>query len=332
MGAARALATRALCDTSAVRWLAPRTRGRLTILLLHRVSDPTLGNRGDNDLAEVVALLGWLRRWEFDVTDLDDGLARLRGEGPPLERTVCLTADDGYLDQVLLADACVREGIPLTVFLATGFLDRQLLPWWDQVSWIVAHAPAGTELTAGTSTIALDGDPATTVRLVTWCKGVDDEVKEAALSAWASAAGVSVPREPVGPYQPMSWDDARRLAATGLVSFGAHTVTHPILSRVGADRAAVEIARSRARIEEELGAVSSTFCYPNGEPSDFGEREVALCREAGFTGAVTVAYEVASAGADPFRVPRFPVTPDPGPVKRAVAGAVRHARMGPVAR
>jgi peptidoglycan/xylan/chitin deacetylase (PgdA/CDA1 family) len=329
-GAARALATTVLCDTPAVRSLGARTRDRLTILLLHRVPDPALGNAGDNDLEQVVALLRWLRRWEFDITDLDDGLARLRGEGRPLKRTVCLTADDGYLDQVLLADTCAAHGMPITVFLATGFVDGELLPWWDQVSWIVEHAPAGVELTAGEKTFVPDRDPAATAQLVEWCKRVPSEVMEAALVEWAEVASVTVPDGPAGAYRPMSWDHARRLGATGHVSFGAHTVTHPILARVGAERADYEIRRSRQRIQDEIGTVSSAFCYPNGETPDFGEREIAICRAAGFSGAVTVAFEVAASGGDPYRVPRFPVTRDPGPVKRAVAGAGRrHQRDEP---
>lgn len=84
----------------------------------------------------------------------------------------------------------------------------------------------------------------------------------------------------------MTWSDARACAARG-ATFGAHTVTHPILSRVEAAAARCEIATSWRRLREEGLPTTDVFCYPNGEPPDFTAREPALLRELGFAAAVT---------------------------------------------
>jgi peptidoglycan/xylan/chitin deacetylase (PgdA/CDA1 family) len=73
---------------------------------------------------------------------------------------------------------------------------------------------------------------------------------------------------PEGDYRFMTWKQARELKAARF-DVGAHTVNHPILSRVDPGQAEREIVDSRDAIQRELGACSEVFCYPNGKASDF---------------------------------------------------------------
>jgi peptidoglycan/xylan/chitin deacetylase (PgdA/CDA1 family) len=84
----------------------------------------------------------------------------------------------------------------------------------------------------------------------------------------------------------LSWDEVDALRGLGF-SIGAHTVTHPILSRLTADRAWEEIHGSKAAIEKVLGEPVRGFAYPNGRADDYTETVTQLVRDAGFTCAVT---------------------------------------------
>jgi peptidoglycan/xylan/chitin deacetylase (PgdA/CDA1 family) len=99
----------------------------------------------------------------------------------------------------------------------------------------------------------------------------------------------------------LDWAGVRELCADGLVDVGAHTRTHPALTRL--DDAAVrsEIAGSRAELAVQLGEAPTTFAYPAGL---YGERERRLVSEAGFTSAVTVRAGVNGAAADPLELAR----------------------------
>src|SRR5262249_43066013 len=66
-------------------------------------------------------------------------------------------------------------------------------------------------------------------------------------------------------------------AASGF-ELGAHTVNHPILSRIPFEEARDEILESRRRIEAEVGRCSPVFCYPNGKTEDYTPAIVELCR------------------------------------------------------
>lgn len=117
------------------------------------------------------------------------------------------------------------------------------------------------------------------------CKVIDNEEKLRAIGILADHAGITLTDNPPPRYAPMSWDDARACERRGM-TFGPHTVTHPILSQVSKEEATWEITESWRRLSAEVCQPVPVFCYPNGQPSDFGKREIEIQREVGLVGAV----------------------------------------------
>jgi peptidoglycan/xylan/chitin deacetylase (PgdA/CDA1 family) len=74
------------------------------------------------------------------------------------------------------------------------------------------------------------------------------------------------------------------------MSFGSHTVTHPILSKLSVDRMRKEIQESKANIEEKLGTRITTFAYPNGTRHDFNDSTKNLLKECGYACALTTTF------------------------------------------
>ncbi len=68
---------------------------------------------------------------------------------------------------------------------------------------------------------------------------------------------------PMGTRPLMGWDDALVMWEQG-VELGAHTGTHPDLTRLAPDPVEAEVARSVAEIEARTGAPVETFAYPYG--------------------------------------------------------------------
>jgi peptidoglycan/xylan/chitin deacetylase (PgdA/CDA1 family) len=81
----------------------------------------------------------------------------------------------------------------------------------------------------------------------------------------------------------MTVDELRELAAAGF-EIGAHTVSHPDLSRLGFEECLREMRESRAELERTLGTQVRTFAYPS---CHYGPAAVDAARAAGFTAAVT---------------------------------------------
>ena len=270
----------------------PWTRGAIPILMLHRFSAA-----GQTGLGMPVDLLrrqlSELRRRKIRVLPLLDALEQV-GTGARVEDAVVLTVDDGYADFHDLALPVFAEfECPVTVFLVTGFLDHRIRLWWDTVR--DALALGGKEHEASARIEAL--------------KRRSESERVEAVAELARESGLRE-EEAAGHIDPLTWDMVRAAATQG-VTFGPHTVTHPILSRVGDEQARFEIAESWRRVSQETDAAIPVFCYPNGGPSDQGPREHALVLQTGLRAAVTTIPGFISAGtigseAGRLALPRFP--------------------------
>lgn len=284
---------------------APKGKSaRLTVLLYHRVlaqHDPLMPLVPD--AAGFDAQISALSQ-VFRILDLEESLGRLRaGTLPP--RSLCITFDDGYRDNLEVAAPILkRYGASATFFIATGFIDGgrmvhdtivetvRRLPMQDiDLTWIGLGT---TPLSDVNSRIALID------RFVSKVKYLDFGVRQAACERLTSYVDESLPTDLM-----MTSDQLRQLAGSGM-SIGAHTHDHPILAKITNEEALAQIVQSRETLADMMNVVPMLFAYPNGKPNlDYRARHVGLVKLAGFIGAVSVSAGTASRESDHFQVPRF---------------------------
>jgi peptidoglycan/xylan/chitin deacetylase (PgdA/CDA1 family) len=276
---------------------------RLLVLNFHRVlpqHDPFDAHSPDRTafVQQLQALEG------FEVLPLDTGLTALAAGA--LERpAVALTFDDGYREHLsVVAPLLAARGLPATVFASSGFLEGDNM-WHDRLLWACRQARAGLLLRVGGVSEPL---PRAMAARRSLADRIIHELKRRPL-AERDAAVVEVEQQcQTPPLPPQLLDRAglRELAAQPGMSIGGHTRHHPILTSCSDAAARAEIAGCRADLTAVLGQPVPLFAYPNGHAGgDFGEREVQLVREAGFSHAVTSDWGVATVGVDPYRVPRL---------------------------
>lgn len=294
----------------------PFARGVAPVLFLHRFADPETGRRGHSPDA-LRANLALLRRKGYKLISLVELLEALE-EGRPLDRTVVFTIDDGYADFSRVAVPIFAEfDCPATLFLTTGFVDGDCWCWWDRIT------VALEQTTHRSLTLELGGAPVSVrwstpaerivveTELQNRCKQLPTLERHAALDRIALALEVEIPDRPTSAFAPMTWAEVRAAALRG-ITFGPHTVTHPILSRAQEDEAHREITVSWRRVREETDAAIPIFCYPNGTPDSYGPREFALLQRAGLAAALTTEQRYTSSttlvpdtAATRFAIPRF---------------------------
>ena len=97
------------------------------------------------------------------------------------------------------------------------------------------------------------------------------------------------------------------MEASGWVSFGAHTMHHPILAYL-ADPAEVqrEVEECRTVLEQQLGHPVRTFAYPVGKLEHIGDEGLRAVKAAGYAWAVTSIEETNTAQTDPYLLRRLP--------------------------
>lgn len=333
MGALRRIAIGTLTHPAAARLFRPLMRDQVTILMLHRFTDPARGTVG-HDPAALRAGLGWLRRERFPILSLDQLLTGVT-EGRLPSAGVVLTIDDGYVEQATVGAPIFAEfDAPVTTFLTSGFLDRQLWFWWDRIEYAFRHARRSeVRLQLAEQSVAyqwqspMERDRAQ-ADLTHRCKRAPDAEKHAAIGRLAVALEVELPDAAPEAYAPMTWDQARA-AERGGMTFGPHTETHPILSMTPDAQSARELDHPWRRLDQELAHPVPVFCYPNGGPGDFGPREIATLRQLGIRGAVigSPGFESAarfrSTTDAPYLMPRFAWPEDRPNLVQYVSGLER---------
>jgi peptidoglycan/xylan/chitin deacetylase (PgdA/CDA1 family) len=327
-----------LVRTPAVRFFQPATRDLITVFVLHRVGVDR-ARRASISVESLRKMLAYLRRNSYQLMPLEEVVRSVRGSGPPHRKAVAFTVDDGYEDQATVAAPVFAEfDCPLTVFLTTGFLDGSVVPWWDAVHHVFEQSRHGRlelEVAGQAVRYSLSSDEErfqSEMDFLTRAKNVVDADRRKGIVALAQAAEVDLPDRPLPPNVPMTWDQARHLERSG-VTFGPHTVSHPILSQLSDEESAQEIAASWRRLKEELDHPIPVFCYPNGRLVDFGTREMEMVAGLGLTGAVTVDEAQVRLGrgpSDPFAPYRLSRVPFPDSVLDALLWAsgverVQHA-------
>ena len=300
-----------------------------TIFMLHRFTDPA-GAVDSRDAGAVLrSAFSTLRRQGVELLPLGDLITRLEQGIPSTRPTVSFTVDDGYHDFFTAAAPIFAEfDCPVTVFLATDVISSRGWYWWDRIEYAVLRSTRPElALTMGGSALRIPlgagADRQRTLEaLIERVKFLADAERRQIAAEIGRIAEVDVPEHPPEHYRTLDWAEVRALERAG-VTFGPHSCSHPILSRVDDATARREIFDSWRAVQRECAAPVPVFCYPNGTVASFGPRDESLVREAGLRGAVSfVRARVDPSKAQPsvaFRLPRYEMPADPFDVAWLVA-------------
>lgn len=276
----------------------------LVILMLHRLRDVDDPYPLSTSTATFRRMLEWLRRRDA-VVGLDQGLRALAGGQP--KTNYAITFDDGYRDNLkLLDDECGQ--VPAVLYIVTDHMGGE--PIWVYRLTHAVESRTCDHLDLGFVGLGhFDLSEQTErerlyLQLPPRLKQLPPEEVESSVDAVVAQARPTVP--PEEQRDMLGWKDVRRLHAHA-IEIGAHTCNHVLLSVVDEETARSEIRGSRERIAMELGAPPRHFAYPNGNATDFGERDVCLAREAGFATAATAIEGINRPGVDPYRLQRHNV-------------------------
>ncbi len=302
-----------------------------SILFLHRFAVPDLGVKG-HDPRILARHLQYLRARRYNLLSVADLLNHVEHDIPLERPSVVFTVDDGYADFATeAAPVFAAYDYPVTVFLITDFVAGKLWNWFDKVSWVFRESDRRSldfQIDGVRSVLNWNDSrqrESAAVRTIEALKRVPDALKEESILGLAQGLEVELPLGIPSRDRAMTWEDVRSTASSG-VTFGPHTVTHPILSQVDSQRAEAEISGSWEAILSETKATVPVFCYPNGTAQDFSERDKAIIRALGLkAGLSTMPGSVRSTRAglklhDPYSMPRFSYPEDKGALMQIVSG------------
>ncbi len=308
---------------SAIRRVWP-PKPKPLILMYHRIADEPVDPWAlAVSPAHFEEHLLVLRRTRHPLPLSEFVRALTAGTLPP--NAVALTFDDGYVDNLFAGKPRLAAAdVPATVFLATGYLDGSEEIWSDELARLIllGDGPQSFELPVvgelmlfelGTDPPAR-GDGTTPVESLQRRLGalrkirevlrvLDDEKRRPVMAQLRSIFGGQGHSANVA--RAMTSQEVKTLVADGLVTIGAHTVTHPVLPKLAAATCHREISQSKIACESLIGAPVAAFAYPYG---DFDTQAREIVRASGFLFACSTQRGPVGAASDIFALPRIHVS------------------------
>ena len=242
------------------------------ILMYHSVADAVVAPFIDppNHLSHIdfEAQMAFLSRYRH-VVSLTDLMTQLDAGHEPPAGTVCITFDDGYLDNLTVAAPILAKyQLPATLYLPTAYIDRRESHWADVLHQMFLFRTR-QRLTISRLRIAADLS--------------DAEQRNAAYkklhqplltSLYAQRQSLlaelreQLCPEREGPQLTMGWDDVRDLVQKyPLFDIGGHGQDHVDLRAHGGEYARDEIEGCRRDIRRELGTDPLHFSFPYARSS-----------------------------------------------------------------
>ncbi len=309
----------------AVRNIQNRMGATAVILLYHRVSKEVGGVQNlivsPSHFSEQLAVLSKYT-CPVSLEELPTLLKKRNRSDRPLS---VVTFDDGYVDNLeQAAPLLTQHAVPATVFVTTAAMNQSYEFYWDALERLLFRSGLTGSLTLdieGTTHTwnfpdhDLESDdwhvqmpPRTAAQqaYLELCRLIKPLHPDQRMNAMQQVfAWTGLNTSPDLAKRVMSDEELRRLTSNGLVTVGAHTVNHPVLSSMQPQEQAREINESRDQLEQILDRPIRTFSYPYGCLQHYTKDTVNLAREAGFTCACSNFPHLCNRWTDPFQLPRF---------------------------
>lgn len=243
----------------------------------------------------------------ISAANLLENLAR--GRNDPY--SVVVTFDDGFASNLHVALPILqRYQVPATFFIISGMLESNGFMWPDRLACIIGGAELQESHFEGVTLMLRDATEkgAAYRSLVKVCKALPVDERNLYLEQLAQCLRVDEAAFPQQPwwddYRIMSGAEVRLLSQSPLVEIGAHTMTHPVLSRTDTAHARQEITESRQALEKLLGKVRY-FAYPYGGSDDYTALHRQMCIDAGYEAAFSAKMGAVIRNTDRFEIPRM---------------------------
>lgn len=265
---------------------------RFYILPYHMVAGEPNGFYPETPISNFKKQMAYLAR-NHEVTSLDEMVRRVKKK-EPLRRCVAVTFDDGFKDNYKNAYPILREyNIPATIFLTTGYIESGNAPWFIKLRYIFMKTEKAWFRFSTNDKVVLvpmrtkPEKFAASERAMAYLKGCPDGERLALLDRLCEELRVREFEEIKDLM--LDWHQIKEMSENG-ISFGAHTVSHPVLATMPLGLAEKEISESRKTIEEKIGSRITSFAYPFGKKAQYRPELFPILERLQFKCAVTAEW------------------------------------------
>ncbi|WP_237151117.1 polysaccharide deacetylase family protein [Pontibacter actiniarum] len=225
---------------------------------------------------EFEACVKWLKKNGFTFISTSDLENIIQHELELPKGAILLTVDDGWqTNEANIVEVVNKYHVPVTIFISSEPVEEGAY-WWSYVTkaqQLPLQAPSKHAL-----------------------KQLQNEARLSIVRDLR--AKITLPREA------MTVEQVKRITASGYVTVGGHTHTHPILINCEDEVVYEELRISKQKLESWTGAKVNSFAYPNG---NYGSREIKALQDLEYRLAFSSdpLYITREKLKDRYEIPRF---------------------------
>lgn len=229
---------------------------------------------------------------------------------PP--KSILITFDDGYEDNLLEALPIIESlEVPALFFITSAYLDNRREYWWDAWERMVFETTLLQKASLWTSIPELhwlseyDFRDAETFFFQTHqrIKLQSNTQRDAFFEHLSRVTEEKLLLR--ASHKMMDKHQLKQFAENTMVTIGAHTQHHSMLSGQSPQEQIIEIQGSRQQLGNLLGKAPEYFAYPFGTSADYTLDSIAACKSSGFTMAFSNFPSFCLPSTDPYQIPRY---------------------------
>ena len=268
---------------------------KLVILAYHRVMPEMDNYPFDHKLISATPeQFEWQVKYikeNYNLISFED-LIRYKTSNIPLPpRAVIITFDDGFDDNYIYAYPILKKyNAKACFFISTDYIGTNKIFWFDWVAFLCNKAKKNITLTSsrngGSITLNASDDRA---KMVDCCLSFLKCISNADRKQVIKQLETKVETDAVASElsRAMSWEQVRKMHASGLAEIGSHAKSHAILSQLSQEELVDEVCDSREIISKKISASCQILSYPVGGDRAYNETVVNAVKNAGYDYAVT---------------------------------------------
>lgn len=215
------------------------------------------------------------------------------------KRAVAITFDDGYRDNYLYAFPILKKyNIPAAIFLTTDPIDKNESLWWDDLSWFLFHNQIEIkklsesfpqDIKIQIANLSHDKKNYKIKNILKIIAHIDKLNPQNMMKVIEEIKGLSKSEDDYKKKhtQFLTWEMIHEMQKTGLITFGSHSKSHPILTSLEKESIIKEIGCAKKIIEDHVGGTIETFSYPKG---CYNTQIKKILKDFGFKLAFTTVY------------------------------------------
>jgi len=248
----------------------------------------------------------WLNK-NFDIISLEQLVFEVNTSYLRKKPAVLITFDDGHSDNLHHAlPICKGFDTPLCIYLCTRWMSEKPWLWRHDIVDLIQSVPE-IQLTINNKKYHHTIDPADLSQAYQWCAAFFVKVHPDQQYSFLNSLLKNHQREiKIRNDEFLNWDQIARMNSEPLVTFGAHTLSHAMLSRLSPDEVHHEMMGSKLEIEKHLKQPILHFASPYGGANASGKRESQIAKDVGFKTLITTIPGTCSGESSPDTLLELP--------------------------